>query len=107
MGKLKDWAVKNSPFLKLEVGETIEAVYLGFKEVDDNRNPGETKIRYRFEINQDEKWFESKAAAIAMTLDKCPEGGVVRIEKILVEGKNRYKVEIKGEELPDEEEEES
>ena len=97
MGELADWAKKNSPFLKIGLNETVEVVYLGFKEVEDSRNPGKMKIRYIVEWDKQEKWFESAAAAVAMALDEVHEGDLIKIKKTLVGNKNHYTVILPGE----------
>lgn len=98
MGDLADWAKKNSPYLKIGLNETVKVVYLGFKEVEDTRNPGKTKLRYLMEWEKQEKWFESAAAAVAMKLDGVAEGDIVLIKKTLVGNKNHYEVMLPGEE---------
>ena len=104
MGELADWAKRNSPYLKIDLNETVEVVYCGFKEVEDNRNPGKMKIRYIVEWEKQEKWFESAAAAVAMKIDEVHEGDLIKIRKTLVGNKNHYEVLIPGEpELVDEE----
>ena len=104
MGELAKWAKNNSPFLKIGMDEVVEVVFLGWKEVEDNRNPGQFKVRYEVEWNKQTKWFESAAGAVAMQMDKVKVGDIIRIKKTLVSGKNRYQVYIGDEEEEIEEE---
>lgn len=93
MGELSSWAQKNSPFLKIPDNESVEVMYLGFKEVDDNRNPGKTKMRYEVELDGSKKWFESASGSVAMTFDMISEGEMVKITKAIVGDKPKYTVE--------------
>jgi hypothetical protein len=92
MGQLADWAQENSPFLKIPDNGEVRVIYRGYQEVDDNRNPGKTKIRYKVELNGQIKWFESAAARIAMSFDSIEEGDEVIIKKSFENGKNKYEV---------------
>jgi hypothetical protein len=90
MTDLKDWAQHNSPFLKIEDNGEVIVIYKGYKEVEDQRNPGRTKIRYTFILDGEEKWFESAATAVAIALSECSEGDIVRIQKTKEGEKTRY-----------------
>jgi hypothetical protein len=94
MGALTDWATKNSPFLKVPDNGEMVVTYQGFKEVDDTRNPGKTKIRYICLLDGEQKWFESAASSVAIFFDSCEEGDNVRIKKIIEGKKTFYEVEM-------------
>jgi len=98
MGALTKWAQDNSPFLKIPEGEYVSVIYRGYKEVEDQRNPGEMKIRYILELNGKAKWFESRSGRIAMIFDSIVEGQEVVITKTGEGNKTRYEVEVPGKE---------
>lgn len=93
MGDLAKFAQKNSPYLKIPDNDEVEVIYLGYEEVEDQRNPGKTKIRYTVDVDGEEKWFESSSAGIAMTLDQVKEGERIVIKRAVASGKIRYAVE--------------
>jgi hypothetical protein len=97
MGELAEWAQKHSPFLKIPDDGEVEVCYLGFKEVDDTRNPGQTKMRFEVELNGDKKWFESASGRIAMSFDSYTPGDIIIIRKDIVKGKNTYSSRKAGE----------
>ena len=98
MGQLAKWAQDNSPFLKIPDGGEVTVIYRGFKEVEDQRNPGEMKIRYILELDGRPKWFESKSGRIALIFDTIEEGEEVVISKTGEGFKTRYEVEVPGRE---------
>lgn len=103
MGKLADWGQKHSPFLKIADNSEVVVMYKGFKEVEDSRNPGETKIRYIVELDGDDKWFESASARVAMSMDTIKEGEFIKIKKEVKNNQTRYYVEAAFEKEEEEE----
>jgi hypothetical protein len=101
MGELSNWAQENSPFLKIPDNGQVRVIYRGYQKVDDNRNPGKTKIRYKVELNGQVKWFESAAARIAMSFDSIKEGEEVIIKKSFENGKNKYEVVLPDQKTED------
>jgi hypothetical protein len=92
MGRLTTWAQNNSPFLKVPDNGEVIVIYKGYKEVDDSRNPGATKIRYIVELNGQEKWYESASARVAMCFDSIKEGEEIFIKKTVDGNKTRYDI---------------
>jgi hypothetical protein len=90
MGELARLAQKMSPWLKIADNDQVEVIYRGFELVDDPRNPGKQKLRYKVEVNGEEKWFESVSARVAMSFDSFNEGDRVIIQKNVENNKIRY-----------------
>jgi len=102
MGDLADWAQKHSPFLKIADNSEVLVMYKGYKEIEDNRNPGQMKIRYIVELDGDDKWFESAAARVAMSMDSVQEGEFIKIKKEVKGSQTRYFVETEKKEEEEE-----
>ena len=97
MGELAKWAQKHSPFLKIPDNGEVEVCYIGFKEVEDTRNPGKTKMRFEVELDGDKKWFESASGKICMSFDTFTPGDIIIIKKEFVNGKNSYSARLANE----------
>ena len=100
MGGLAKFAQNHSPYLRIADNDEVEVIYLGYKEIDDERNPGKTKIRYTMKVGGEEKWFDSGSVAVAMALDRVEEGDKIVVQKTVSSGKIRYSIkepEIKKE----------
>jgi hypothetical protein len=89
---LKDWASKQSRFIKLGDGESIEAVFIKAIEVDDSFNPGKTKIRYTLEVDNEEKFLESASSDLARKMFNVEEGEVIKISRTGESMNTRYEV---------------
>ena len=99
MGDLKTWARENSPFIRLNDGDSETGIYKGWKEVADAYNPGKVKIRYSIEIGGKIKTFDNGSSAVAMQFDTAKEGDLVKITAHGTDMRKRYTVDV----LPDEE----
>ena len=88
---LKDWAFKNSPFLKISDGETIEAEFVEDGEVVDNFNPEKKKIQYTLSIKGVKKFLASGSAATAMFMATIKPREMIAISKTGEGQKSRYK----------------
>ena len=89
---LKDWASKQSKFVRLADGESTTGVFLKATEVEDSFNAGKTKIRYTLEIDGEQKIIESSSVNLARQMGAIEEGEIVKITRT-GEGMNtRYSV---------------
>ena len=85
MGQLSDWAKKNSKTLILDDGETVEAVYQGYK-IGVNPFDVEKEIAfYKLTIKQDgedaTKVFKSTSGKAARFFDELKPGARVKITR--------------------------
>ena len=92
MGELSDLVKKRSPYLKLADGETVEAVYKGYKMVPSTYNPEDEVFRFMVEVTVDgeksTKYWDTGSNAVAMAFDECKVGDMVKITKNVVLGKS-------------------
>jgi len=97
MGELSDIVKKRSPYLKLEPGESTEALYKGYKLVPSQYDPDKENFRFLLEINGETKYWDTSSNKVAMVFDGCVEGDLVTITKSLVEknGKESVSWEVK------------
>ena len=83
---LEDYAKGgSSQFVKFDEANTpIEGMYLGYELEDDSFNPGEKKVVYNIEINQEKKSLSSGSKRLARAvLGAKPEvGHFIKITKI-------------------------
>ena len=92
MGQLADIAKERSPFLKLEAGESVVAVYKGFKMVPSSYDPEKENFRFliEMEINGQKsvKYWDTGSNKVAVVFDQVQEGEKVKITKNIIVGKN-------------------
>lgn len=81
MSELSDYAKRNSQFVKLEDGESLEAVYRGFKVGANPFDPDKEVVSYKLETEYGVKTLRSAATALARLLDKVKEGSEIRITR--------------------------
>lgn len=81
MGQLSDWSDKNSKFVKIEDGQTIEAVYEGFKIIPSHFDSDREVIRYLLKVDDSVKLWETGASGVARFFDKLQPGGKVKITR--------------------------
>lgn len=93
MGKLGKWADKNRTYVKLADGETISALYLGYKIIPSRLDPEKETVQYDLEIGGDSKTFESRSLALADVFDGIEEGSLVKITRNGLGNKTKYTVE--------------
>lgn len=89
MGKLTDFAKRNSPFIKLNDGESIEAVYKGFKE---SSYMGKETVVYLL----DNKMLTSSSGKLALLMDNVTKETKVKITKHGTGMNTTYSVEVEG-----------
>jgi len=97
MGELADIVKKRSPYLKLEPGESVEALFKGYKLVPSQYDPEKEVFRFLLEINGEVKYWDTSSNKVAMVFDGCVEGDLVNITKTVVEknGKDSVSWEVK------------
>ena len=88
MGKLKDFAKRNSPFIKLGDGESIEAVYNGYKE---SNYMGKETVVYILGTKQ----LSSTSGKLALLMDEINEGTTIRISRHGLGMDTTYSVKVK------------
>ena len=91
MGGLKDWADKNSKFIKLSDGESCEGIYEGSKIVVKDCF-GEEREIVRYKI--DGKTFDSTSMSLARQMDGIPEGQRISIAREGEGTETKYKVTL-------------
>ena len=96
MGKLRDWASEHSNYLKIDDGESVEAVYKGYETFVDKQNEDRDKIRYFFEVDGTEKTFESQSVALAEQMDEVNDGEKIIISRSGKGRQTRYDVKRVG-----------
>jgi hypothetical protein len=97
MGALADEVKKRSPYLRLEEGESTEALYKGYKLVPSTYDPEKEVFRFLLEIGGETKYWDTGSNKVAMVFDGCVEGDLVNITKTVVEknGKDSVSWEVK------------
>ena len=78
---LKKWADSRSTFIKVGDGESIIATFKKAQEVEDNFNPGQTKINYTLEVDGEPKILGSMSASLARQMSGIKEGDLVQISR--------------------------
>lgn len=92
MGELGDWGKKNSKYITIPDGETIEGKFEGSSFVPSNFNPENTVVAYQIEG----KIFNSGSRKLATAMDAVPIGSIVRISRTGAQAKTKYHVEVTG-----------
>ena len=93
-GVLAQKALEMSPFFRVPPGESVSAVYKGFRIVDSRLDPGKQLFRYILEVDGKEKFFDNSKMAIAFVLDKAGEGDIIEISNSGTIDKGNYAVKI-------------
>lgn len=90
---LKDWADKQSPFIRLTDGEVFVGKYVGWEEVPNRFDPKKKIIKYSF-VNDDgeEKSFENGSTNTAYQFHDVLEGSRVELMRIGEGQKTKYYV---------------
>lgn len=94
MGDLGKWVSDSSPYLRLKDGESVEAVYVGFKMIQDTFNPEKEKVRYILEVDGQTKYFDSGSTKVALVFDDVSEGQEVKITAKGMARDRKYTVEV-------------
>ena len=94
MAELNDWAKKNSKILILDNGETVDAVYKGYKIMANSYDPDKELVVYKLELTQEgeevSKLLRTASGKAARFFDSFPVGGTVRITRRGTGPETRY-----------------
>ena len=93
MGKLGDFAKRNSQYISLDSGESVEAVY---KDSIVTPNPFDAEkevVNYKFETEYGIKTLRSGACALARLFDNIQPGTKIKLTREGLGNKTSYKVE--------------
>lgn len=93
MGELKDMADKKGKWLKLNVGETIVAQYMGYKVVPSRFDPSEEAIQYHLKVDNIDKYWTTSSLSVMYQFDEVQIDDVVKISRLPM-------VNQEGEEIP-------
>lgn len=101
MGELNELAKKQSKFLQLDVGESIEAKFVDYKIIPSQYDPEKETVQYRLSIDGKDKFWTNGSGTVMQAFDEIPKGNIVRISRNemldkagnVVEGKSVYKIE--------------
>lgn len=93
VNSLKDWADKQSPFIKLSDGEVFVGQYMGWEEMPSRFDVKKKTIKYTF-LNDDgeEKSFENGSTNTAYQFHDIKEGARVEILRVGDGQKTKYYV---------------
>lgn len=95
MGELANFAKRNSQFITLSDGESIEAAYKGFKQGINTLDPTKEVIIYQFETEFGTKAFKSGSCALARLFDNVAKDTEIRLTRSGEGNQTKYKLEIK------------
>ena len=84
MGELQKIVQKRSPYLNLEAGQSVEALYKGYKLVPSQFDHEKEVFRFMLEIGGETKYWDTGSNRVALAFDECVEGDIVTISKSLV-----------------------
>jgi len=94
MGDLSDFAKRNSQFISLADGESVEVVFKGFKIGANTYQPDKEVVMYQFETEYGLKTLRSGACGLARLFDNIQKGSKVRLTRHGLGNQTSYKVEI-------------
>lgn len=102
MGELGAWAKKNSKTLIVDDGETVQAIYKGFKIAANSYDPEKEIVFYQLEVEQDgqlvTKAFKSASGRAARFFDEIKPGTEVKITRHGTGSETKYDFsEVNGE----------
>jgi len=92
MGKLSDWVDEKSDFLVIVDGESTKVIFLGYELTKSTF--GKETVRYKFDTEFGEKYWDSSAKNIALFFDKLKKGQKVRITRTGEGTDTKYKPEL-------------
>jgi len=92
MGELQKIVQKRSPYLKLEAGQSVEALYKGYKLVPSQFDPEKEVFRFMLEIGGETKYWDTGSNRVALVFDTCVEGDLVTITKNVIEKNGKESV---------------
>ena len=91
MGIGKDFAKRNSTFIKFDEDGVIEGIFGGMKSIV-KETFGEEKEVMRYKI--DDKTFDSQSVRLAELMDTIPVGSKIKITKTGQSMDTKYEVEV-------------
>lgn len=90
MGRLADWAKKNSRFLKIPDGGSATVVYKKSEPIPSVFDADKETVRYTFETEYGEKNWDTSAGYVAFFFDELKAGQKVKITREGVGTKTKY-----------------
>lgn len=94
---LSKWADDNSMFFKLEVGESVVAVFKGYRIITNKFDPKKETVEYTLEINGEDKVWTNGSGSVAKTMSKLEVGANVAITKVSTpNGMGKYQISVDG-----------
>jgi hypothetical protein len=94
MGQLANLASKMSTFLKVRPGETVTALYKGFRVIPNKFDPEKETIQYSLEVDGSKKFWETGSLSVAYFFDGVKEGEIVEIKNVGDERKSKFLLKI-------------
>ena len=94
MGELGNFAKQQSAFLKLNSGEKIEAVYLGYKIMQSPFDPDKEIVSYKLETEWGVKSWNTGSSYIAQAFDTISLKSRIRILKQGEGQQARYQITL-------------
>ena len=94
MGELSSFAKRNSQFISLTDGESIEATYKSFKIGANTYQPDKEVVMYQFETEYGLKTLRSGACGLARLFDNIQKGSKIRLTRHGMGNQTSYNVEI-------------
>ncbi len=94
MGKLADWSQKNSKFLNLQDGESVTAIFRGYKEITSAFDPDKEAIRYKLDTKHGEKLWDTSAKGVALFFDDVKAGQKVLIKRSGTATETKYELSL-------------
>ena len=91
MGELKDWARRQSKFVKLDDGESEIFKYIGYKFVPKQDDPSKEVMMFELEdMTGTRKFWNTSAAGVANQMDTVPKGSQIEITRSGLEKATKY-----------------
>ena len=93
MTELGDFAKRNSQFITLADGESVEAVYKDYVIAPNSFDPEKETVNYKLETEYGTKTFRSGACGLARLFEKIKKGSKVKITRNGTGNKTSYQIE--------------
>ena len=90
MGELGEWSKKNSKFLVIRDGDTVQAKFNGARIVPSTFDPEKETVSYKL----GEQTWNCSARSLAAQMDKVPMGTEIAITRTGEGPKTRYAVKV-------------
>lgn len=89
---LKDYVKNKRKYIKIDDGETIQAVYQGFDIIPSKFNADEESVRYKLEVEDEVKPWDTSSAVVADEFAKLEPGQKVSITRVGSGTKTKYEI---------------